>query len=234
MTLEFLSPVPGGGGATPPAASPLEAKLREAGARFEERDGWRVAAGFGSPAGEAEACRTGVAIADRSAMGKLELQGRPETLEAAIERVVTGGAPRPGELAAFGDGLLWRSSADRALAVCEPAAALGVRGLLEEARDGCALVELTAGLAALELRGPRARELLERLTAIDVRPEVLPVAGVLAGALARVPAALLRPEAEAFLVLVASPEAPDAWEIVLDAGAPLGLRVVGEEARIDA
>jgi heterotetrameric sarcosine oxidase gamma subunit len=231
VTLEFLSPIPDDAGATPPAASPLEAKLRDAGARFEERDGWRVAADFGSQAGEAEACRAGVGIADRSAMGKLELQGRPAAVDAAVERVVAEGEPRAGQVAALDGALLWRSSADRALAVCEPAGTPRVRALLDEARDGCALVELTAGLATLELRGPRARELLERLTAIDVRLSGLPVGGVRAGSVARVPAVLLRPEPEAFLVLVASPEAPDALEIALDAGAPIGVRPVGEEAR---
>ena len=72
--------------------------------------------------------------------------------------------------------------------------------------------------------------MLERLTAIDVRDAALPVGAVRAGAVAEVAATLLRPAVEAFLILVATQQAPDAWEIVIDAGEPLGARPVGIEA----
>lgn len=236
MTLEFLSPTPNGA-AAPPAASPLEPWLRAAGARFEARHGWRVAVAFDSPAEEAEACRSGVGITDRSAMGKLEVQGRPGALDAVLRSLLPGGGPTPGQGARLGDSLLWRSSGDRALALCEPAATARLRSLLGDAcghSPGCGLVELTAGLAAFELRGPLARDLLERLSAIDLRPDSLPPGGVRAGMVAGVPATIVGLEPSAYLVLVGAPEAPDAWEIVLDAGAPLGLRPIGEEARAGA
>jgi heterotetrameric sarcosine oxidase gamma subunit len=227
VTLDFLSPVPG-----PTAASPLEPWLRAAGASFETRHGWRVAAALGSPDEEAEACRSGVGIADRSGMGKLELQARPDTLAAELERMLAGGGPSRGETARLEDGLIWRSSPDRALAVCEPGATERLRARLDGA--GCGLVDLTAGYAAFELRGPVARDLLERLTAIDVRPAALPPGAVRPGVVARVAATLVCLAPEAFLILVSTPEARDAWDIVLDAGAPLGLRAVGEEARARA
>jgi heterotetrameric sarcosine oxidase gamma subunit len=241
MTLEFLSPVPGEEPEprAPAAASPLEPSLSVAGATFEARDGWRVPIDFGSPAEEAEACQSGVGIAERSAIGKLEVQGAPAAIASLLDRLFAAGpedAPAPGSAAPLDDGLLWRSSPDRVLAICEPAATPRLRARLRgacEASPGCGLVELTAGLAAIELRGPKAPELLERLTAIDVRDRRLPVGGVRGGAVAEVPATLLRIADEAFLVLVAAPEAPDAWEIALDAGAPLGLRPVGERARAE-
>jgi heterotetrameric sarcosine oxidase gamma subunit len=238
MSLEFLSPHPDGEPApgAPEAASPVEPWLSEAGARFEHRHGWRVAVDFGAPAEELEACRRGVGIGDRSALGKFELQGRPRILESVLEGVLAEGPPGAGETARLDDALLWASSPDRALAICEPAATPRIRELLEGAAASprCGLVEVTAGFAAFELRGPRSGELLERLTAIDVRPDALPPGGVRAGAVAEVPAVLLRPEPGAFLVVVSAPEAPDAWEIALDVGAPLGLRPVGEAARVGA
>jgi glycine cleavage system aminomethyltransferase T len=78
VTLRFLSPIPD---PQVPATSPLEPWLRAAGARLEVRDGWRVAASFGEVSEEVTACREAVAVADRSALGKLELQGRPEALD---------------------------------------------------------------------------------------------------------------------------------------------------------
>lgn len=236
MSLDFLSPTSEDATAAgaPLAESPLEPWLSEAGARFEGRSGWRVPTDFGSPAEEEEACLRGVGVADRTAIGKFELQGRPEALAAMLDGLLPDGPPPSGETARLEGALLWRSSPDRALAVCEPAAGDRLRTVLRnacEGSNGCALVELTAGLAAVELRGPRAGELLERLTAIDVRAASLPAGAVRAGTVAEVPAILLRLEPDAFLILVGAPEAPDAWEIILDAGAPLGLRPVGEGAR---
>ena len=236
MTLEFLSPRCDGEatGGAPLAASPLEPWLTQAGARFEARHCWRMPMDFGAPAEEAEACRGGVGISDRSAIGKFELQGPPPALEASVEALLSGPTPGAGWTARLEGALLWRSSPDRALAVCEPVATQRLRALLKDAyaeSRSCGVVELTAGLAAIELRGPRARELLERLTAIDVRERSLPPQAVRAGRLAEVPATLLCTEPQAFLVLAGAPEAPDAWEIMLDVGGPLGLRPVGEDAR---
>jgi heterotetrameric sarcosine oxidase gamma subunit len=231
MTLRFLSPVAERGGAL--ASSPLEPWLREAGARFEERDGWLVATSFRVAPDELETIRRAAGIADRSAMGKFELQGTPDALGSLLASVVPGGPPGPGETADLDGALIWLSSPDRALALCETAETSALMGLLESVcgeSPHCGVVEVTAGLAAIELRGPRARELLERLTAIDVRPSALGVGGVRAGAVAEVAATLLRTGPESYLVLVGSQEAPDAWEIVLDAGAPLGARPVGADA----
>jgi heterotetrameric sarcosine oxidase gamma subunit len=230
VTLGFLSPVTDGDA---PAASPLEPWLLEAAARFEARDGWRVAVSFGALEDELEALRGSAGIADRSPMGKLELQGTPEALGSLLAGVVPGGPPEAGETADLDGALLWLSSPDRALAICQPADTANLWDLLGAlcgVSPHCGVVELTAGLAAIELRGPRARELLERLTAIDVRDTGLPTGGVRAGAVAEVPATLLRPEDDSFLILVGAQEAPDAWEIVIDAGAPLGARPVGAEA----
>ncbi|MGE5746813.1 MAG: sarcosine oxidase subunit gamma family protein, partial [Solirubrobacterales bacterium] len=202
MSLDFLSPNGAGGGVA--AASPLEPWLREAGARFEEREGWLVATTFGSPDAELDALRTTAGIADRSALGKLELQGTPDAVGSLLASVLPGGPPGPGETADLDGAFVWLSSPDRAVALTEPAETRSVMGLLESVcgvSPHCAVVELTAGLAAIELSGPRARPLLERLTSIDVRPSRLPVGGVRAGAVAKLAATLLRSEDDAYLIL---------------------------------
>jgi heterotetrameric sarcosine oxidase gamma subunit len=220
----FLSPVPDvdavAGAEAPAAVSPLEPALAAAGARFENLHGWRVATGFGSPAEELEACRSGIGVADRSGIGKFELQGDLRELAGVLEGIDEVG--------------LWRASPDRALALCEPAETAGLRARLQDAcarAPRCGVVEQTAGFAAIALYGPGARALLERLTAIDVREPSLPLGGVRAGTVAGVAATLLRTGAEAYLALLSSSAAPDAWEIFLDAGEPLGARPVGEDSR---
>ena len=227
----FLSPIGTGGSVA--AASPLEPSLERAGARFEERDGWRVATSFRAAPDELETIRVDAGIADRSAMGKLELQGTPDALGSLLASVVPGGPPRPGETADLDGALLWHSSPDRALALCGTAETGSLMELLESVcseSPHCGVVDLTAGLAAIEVRGPRARDVLERVTAIDLRAGSLGIGGVRAGSVAEVPATLVRLTEDGFLILVGAQEAPDAWEIVVDAGAPLRARPVGVDA----
>jgi heterotetrameric sarcosine oxidase gamma subunit len=231
MTLRFLSPTAADTG--PPASSPLEPCLLEAGAHIEERDGWRVATSFRVAPDELETIRVAAGIADRSEMGKVELQGTPDAVGSLLASVVPGGPPGAGETADLDGGLIWLSSPDRGLALCEASETTDLLGLLQSVcadSPHCGVLDVTAGFAAIELRGPRARDLLERLTAIDIRPSALPVGGVRAGTVAEVAATLLRTHAAVYRILVSSQEAPDAWEIVMDAGDPLGARPVGADA----
>jgi glycine cleavage system aminomethyltransferase T len=106
VSLDFLSPVVPG---APPARSPMERDARAAGARFELRDGWNVAAGY---AGEATALGT-VAFSDCSHLRKYELQGELPPLElgratvdgdstwlpmTATRALILGGEPPDGAL----------------------------------------------------------------------------------------------------------------------------------------
>ena len=57
------------------ARSPMEHLARQAGGRFEPRDGWNVAAGFDSAEAEAERMTKTVGFTDRSELAKFELCG---------------------------------------------------------------------------------------------------------------------------------------------------------------
>src|SRR5436305_11136859 len=57
------------------AKTPMERLARAAGGRFERREGWNVAVGFGDAATERSRIERTVGFADRSWMRKLELQG---------------------------------------------------------------------------------------------------------------------------------------------------------------
>ena len=72
MSLDFLTPAPSArtAGHAPIARSPMERMAREAGARFEVRDGWNVAAGY-----KAVPAHAPVAWVDVSHLRKLEVQG---------------------------------------------------------------------------------------------------------------------------------------------------------------
>jgi glycine cleavage system aminomethyltransferase T len=94
VTLEFLAPDAATGGEryAPLARTPMERAARAAGARFETRDGWTVAVGYGSVEHEREACRGAAGWADVSHLGKLELHATGADDLSAVVAQVAGGA----------------------------------------------------------------------------------------------------------------------------------------------
>ena len=202
MSLDFLSPAP-----SALARSPMEREAIAAGARIEQRDGWNVAVAF-----EGEERNLGtVAFADRSQIGKLELQA-----EHGLE---LGKATRR-------DGAWWCPTArERALVLCEPDRTPGLRAEL-----GAGAVDLTSAMAALAIAGPLARELFARFTALDLRPQVTPVHGFRPGSVARTPGAVLREDDERWLMLFGAALGSYVWTVVADAAASLGGGPVGVDA----
>ena len=128
MTLEFLSPAE-----SALARSPMEREARAASATIELRDGWTMAVAFGGD--EAERLRSSAGFADRSHLGKLELQATAEDM-ARMKALDLGTATRED------DAWCCPYSRERALVLCEPADTAAVRARLEDAAAGA------SGLAA--------------------------------------------------------------------------------------
>jgi glycine cleavage system aminomethyltransferase T len=133
--LEFLSVSAASDGTV--AKSSMERAQREAGARFEERDGWLVPVAV---LGEEEYLGA-VGIADLSHLTKFE--ARP------------AGEPPEGETV-----VQYRISPKRALVLCEPADGSAVR----EQLTGTLVLDVTAALAVLAIIGPEAGTVIRRLT----------------------------------------------------------------------
>jgi glycine cleavage system aminomethyltransferase T len=137
--LEFLSVSAASEGAV--AKSSMERAQREAGARFEERDGWLVPVAV---LGEEEHL-SAVGIADLSHLTKLEI--RP--------------AGEPPDLVPDRHKAVWyRISARRALVLCEPAEGRAVG----EELTGRLVLDVTAALGILAIVGPEAETVIRRLT----------------------------------------------------------------------
>lgn len=219
--------------------SALHRTQAEAGARFVDVHGWRVAEAFTTAADEAGRAQRGVGLADTSACGKLcvrgaaaggvlaKLAGReaPPAARAAI-RVRIDGAPT----------VVCRQAPDELLMLTGPADAAAVELLLARAAEaaGCAHVtDLTSALAALDLVGPTAPRLLARLSPLDLRPAVLPPLGAVQGAVAHVHAVVLRldgSELPAFRLLVGREHGEFVWTELCRAGQDLGLVLIGAAA----
>jgi glycine cleavage system aminomethyltransferase T len=129
--------------------SPLHEETQRAGASFAVRDGWEVPASFGPVAAELAACRASAGIADLSHIGKLELEGPPELLEACSAR---------------DDRFVWWSALadDHALALSEHVPRARLRERLEDelGAEGALVVDVTERFAAIAVVGPRAPEVL--------------------------------------------------------------------------
>lgn len=147
-----------GGGFHPVAKSSLERRFRDAGAVFEERDGWLVPV---SVPGEADRLAN-VGVADISHLGKLELRPAGDPVE--------------------GEGVVWYPiSQRRALVLCAPALAARVR---EQAAERLVL-DVTGALSVIAITGPEAATVLRRITHIHRFPSGGEVAHVTAHVLER-------------------------------------------------
>lgn len=198
MSLEFLSvdAARPEGGRTPLARSPMERVARAAGARYEVRDGWNVAAAFQVG---------GCSLTDLSHVGKLEVHGS--------RGLELGTATRDGET-------WWCPvTRERTLVICPSGETAALRQQLEEA---AAVVEVTTAYAALAIAGPLAREVFARFCAIDLRPAVMPVGAFRPGSVARTPGMILREAEDRYLMLFGAALGEYMWTVVADAAEGAG------------
>jgi glycine cleavage system aminomethyltransferase T len=202
------------------AHSPMERLAREAGARFEVRDGWNVAVGFGAggTGGAGGAGSTGsVGWADVSHLGKLELQGASEAIDAAAGTELSFGT------AVRRDEAWWcRLTQTRALVIGKPPELGGAEGL--------DVLDVTCNFAALTLVGPLARETFARFCSLDLRPQVTPVNALRPGSVGRQPGIVIREDEERYLFLFGWATGEYMWSVVADAGGHLGGAPVGVDA----
>jgi heterotetrameric sarcosine oxidase gamma subunit len=218
VSLEFLSPEPAGGDRfTPIARSPMERVAREAGARFEVRDGWSVAVDYDVPGPNGSA--DSAAWADVSHLGKLELQAAPAELAALADVEL-----RLGHASRAGDAWWLPLHPERVLVVGEPAPVRALRGRLEERAT---VLDVTTVFAAMTILGPRARDVIARFCALDLRDRVTPVGGLRPGSIARTPGTIVREDADRFLMLFGAALGEHMWTVVADAATHLGGRPVG-------
>lgn len=153
------------------ALSPLHYRLQSLDAEFVGRDGWQVAERF--PEGGQDAASRGVALADESANGKLQVQGEDaEGLVGAAFSAPPLAVGKSASIEAPGPGRVCRLRRDLFFirtGPAEVAAALDrlrrEPGASENAET--AVTDLTHGRSELRLIGPAAPELLSKVCGLD-------------------------------------------------------------------
>ena len=234
MSFEFLAAdvATASGEVRPLARSPIEWAQRSVGAEFDERAGWRVVTGYGAVEKEAAACRSTVGVADRSCLGKLELQGDSATVASIVASLAGGAELEPGQ-AVLADEVWWCPlTTGRVLAVTVPEATARVRDALEAAGAGsfASVTELTSAFGSNAVVGPLARETFARVTALDLRPDRFAPGAFAPVSVARTPGMLLREGGDRFLHLFGAGYAHYTWTVFIDAARHLGGRAVGDDA----
>src|SRR5579871_5393899 len=118
---------------------------------MQTRAGGRVAAHFGSPAGELAACLRAVGLADRSDLGVLTMTGGEAAISDLVEHA-TGVLLSVGGVVATADAWWCRAASDRVVTVTEPAAR--------------ARILMSLRIPALRLHGLEVRDASEQTAAI--------------------------------------------------------------------
>jgi heterotetrameric sarcosine oxidase gamma subunit len=192
-----------------------------------EHHGWQVPARYTSPEGEAARVREAAGLADVSWMLRFELKGYG--LKASPP---------------FGKGLQpWALSPQHFLLTCEPPARTAVIATLQSLRETASdlalpapvyWTDMTSIYAQLLLAGPRSRDVLCKLTSLNLAEKALPNLGCAQTSLAHTHAIVLRDDLgslPAFHLLVSREYAQSVWEALLHAGLEFCLAPFGLEAQ---
>lgn len=212
--------------------TPIYELARQAGASFGEAAGWRVVQSFGQDEVGLAAARRGVALADRSARGKVLVEG-----EAAMDvvREVWGvDEVAVGRGAAIDGGWAYRLRGDRVFLSLDVGGEEGaVRAADASARAVEELVvvtDVTHGRGELWLVGPAAQTLLSRLCGLDFHPEVFTNHTARESSVAKTKQLIIRRDvgrAPAFALIGGRSLAAYLWETALEAGRDLEIVPVG-------
>jgi glycine cleavage system T protein (aminomethyltransferase) len=202
--------------------SPLDDVLKRSGAHMTEREGWVVAADFGSLAAEIAMSRATAGLADVSSIGKFEVRDSPTAI---ADMYPSGRELRPGRIMEAADAWWCVVSPELLLVLTPPSTSERVRAELIERAQGTPVTDVTSDRVAVCLTGPFARDVLTRAGATAAKPGTLRVASV-----GGVPTLVLHQYEKQWLLVAAAPEAGGLWRALTEAGSPLGLAYVGADA----
>jgi sarcosine oxidase subunit alpha len=230
----------------PAKRSSIHGRHRELGARIEWAGDWRRAYDYGDPEGEALAVHESAGLIDVSTLGKLLVRGpdagefldrlypnRISTLKPGRVRygVLTSDAGR-----IFDDGTIGRLD-ELSFYVTTTSSGAGAveqwfSWWLADWQLDVQLTDITQALAAVNLAGPRAREILTRLTDLDCSPEAFTYLDAKQGRVAGVQALLLRIGFVGELgyeIHYPAAHGEHVWDAILAAGEPEHIRPFGLE-----
>ncbi|MDQ2741715.1 MAG: 2Fe-2S iron-sulfur cluster-binding protein [Chloroflexota bacterium] len=232
----------------PTRLTPLHYRHLEAGAEMMDAGQWKRPRVYTSVEDEVRAVRERVGLIDVSTLGKIDLQGRDSVV--LLERIYTNkwadlpvGRVRYGMMVdesgiIMDDGTVARLGEDRFFVTTTSSGVGAVEEWLTwwmEGTEMCAHVtNLTSGFAALNLAGPASRDVLAKVTDLDISARGLPYLRAAEGDVAGIPAVILRIGFVGELgyeMHVPAEYGEYLWDILMEAGKEFGIVPFGVEAQ---
>jgi sarcosine oxidase, subunit alpha len=230
----------------PAKRSAIHGRHRELGANIKWAGDWRRAYDYGDPQQEALAVHRAAGLIDVSTLGKLLVRG-PEAGE-FLDRLYPNrfsdlkpGRIRYGVISSdagriVDDGTIGRID-DETFYVTTTSSGAGAveewfSWWLADWKMDVRLTDLTQGLAAVNLAGPKAREILAELTDLDCSPEAFKYLDAKQAAVAGVPCLILRigfVGEVGYEIHFAAAHGEHVWDALIAAGRDRGLRPFGLE-----
>ena len=240
--------------------SALHAFHLSAGAGMAENNGWHCPDSYGSVDAEVQAVSEQVGLSDISPLAKLDMQGNnafaalvqwlspdlspglsPETLPGrTVVRVTPQALHIDPDTSGLPGGLVCSLARNHARLISSPGTAAAVQSHLEAvtqpaAASACVhLTDVTSSFTAVQIAGPRSRDLLRKLTALDLRPAQFPDLSCAQGSLANVHALVIRADIQTHLsyqVYYGREFGEYVWEALQDAGLEFGALPFGMAAQ---
>ena len=213
-----------------------------------EDHGWQCADSYGSVDAEVQAIREQVGLSDISPQAKLDIQGNDVFTslgqKLSLETGPVGRAVRvPSQslqLDTQTGGLLCSLTKNHARLISPPGTASAVHtrveSVIQQITDSACihLTDVTSNFTAVQIVGPHSRDLLRKLTALDLRPAQFPDLSCAQGSLASIHALVLRADIQAHLayqVYCGREFGAHVWDALLDAGQEFGALPFGLAAQ---
>jgi sarcosine oxidase subunit alpha len=232
----------------PVKRTPMHAQHVELGATEMDMGAWKRPLVYSSVAEECRAVHEAVGLIDVSTLGKLEVAGREAAAFLDWLHPNRFSDLKPGRVRyrvlcddagiILDDGTVARLGEERFLVTTTTGGVEAIEQWFTWWLAGagrCAhVVNLTGALGAVNVAGPRARDLLAPLTDLDLSPAAFPYLGAREGRVAGVPSLLLRIGFVGELgyeIHFPADYGESLWESLLEAGRPLGVRPFGVEAQ---
>jgi sarcosine oxidase, subunit alpha len=230
----------------PAKRSSIHGRHRELGANIKWAGDWRRAYDYGDPQAEALAVHRAAGLIDVSTLGKLLVRG-PDAGE-FLDRLYPNrfsdlkpGRIRYGVISSdagriVDDGTICRIDDDTFYVTTTSSGAGAVEEWfswwLADWRMRVQLTDLTQGLSAVNLAGPRARDILAELTDLDCSPEAFKYLDGKQANVAGVPCLILRigfVGEVGYEIHFAAAYGEHVWDALMEAGRDKGIRPFGLE-----
>ena len=220
---------------TPSIISPIHGPAKKLSAQFVEIAGWQVPQVYLSVEKEVAAARNGVALADATSTGKLQIEGQSSETVIQTTRASSPAIIGQGVISDFGH--IYRLRNDQFF-IHSPPGTVGsaIQRLIEVTRERSETVTVTDishGRADLLLVGPDSPNLMSRLCGLDFHSDRFPDLSAKHSSVAKSRQLTLRHdmgEIPAYSLIGARSLGAYIWETILEAGHDLGIIPIGQSA----